>query len=124
MPQPPAETADDADLYRRRTGEAIRSVRGEMTQAQLADLLGVDQSTLSGWESGRYQAPLHVLPQIEEATGVRRGTILRLIGLVEDSIEAAIEGDPDLSVFGRRTVLGFYRYTRDEFNEGQSASNP
>lgn len=115
MPTPPD---DDADDLRRRIGEAIRSVRGELKQGPLADLLSIDQSTFSGWESGRYMAPLHLLPAIEEACGVRRGAILRRAGLIDDSIEAALESDPALTAFGRRTVLGFYLYTRDQFDEG------
>src|SRR5687768_10853447 len=104
MPALPDEATDE---LRRRIGEAIRSTRSEMNQGPLADQVGVDQSTLSGWESGRYMAPLHLLPLIEEACGVRKGAILRRAGLVEDSIEAAIESDPALTAFGRRTVLGF-----------------
>lgn len=95
-----------------------------MTQSQLADLIEGEQTTLSDYENARSRVPLHVLPQIEGACGVRAGTILRLAGLVEDSVDAAIEADPALTPFGRRTVLGFYQYTRDVFDEGQSASNP
>jgi transcriptional regulator with XRE-family HTH domain len=113
MPTPPDEVADD---LKRRIGEAIRSVRGEMKQAPLADLLGVDQSTFSGWESGRYMAPLHLLPAIEEACGVRRGAILRRVDLVEDSIEAAIASDPALDDRGRNAVASYYRFVRDEFS--------
>lgn len=108
----------DPDPVYRRIGEAIRSVRGEMSQDALAEAIGRDQRTLSGYELGRGRIPLDVIIEIETACGVRRGAILREAGLVEDSVEAAIESDPALTAFGRRTVLGFYRYTRDEFDPG------
>lgn len=99
-------------------GEAIRAVRGAMNQEDLADAIGKNQRTLSAYEDGRVRIPLHVIPLIEAACGARRGTILRQVDLVDDSTEAAIEGDPALTPFGRRTVLGFYLYTRDQFDEG------
>lgn len=113
MPPQPEEAADD---LKRRIGEAIRTVRGEMRQGPLADLLGVDQSTFSGWESGRYMAPLNVLPLIEEACGVRAGTILRLAGLVDDSTEAVILSDADLDDRSRHAVATYYRFVRDEMS--------
>lgn len=31
----------------------IKSIRGELSQAQLAELLGVEQATISRWETGK-----------------------------------------------------------------------
>jgi transcriptional regulator with XRE-family HTH domain len=111
--------AEEADDFKQRVGEAIRSVRSEMKQGPLAGQLGIDQSTLSGWESGRYMPPLHLFPLIEEACGVRRGAILRRLRLVDDDVEAVIESAPDLSERGRETVLSYYRFVRDDYDENR-----
>lgn len=116
-------TSGDTEPLYVAVGSAIRDVRGGMSQDDLAAAIGKNQRTLSAYEDGRVRVPLHLIPEIERACGARKGAVMRKAGLVEDSTEAAIEGDPDLTPFGRRTVLGFYRYTRDEFDEGQSASN-
>jgi len=98
-------------------GEAIRAVRGATSQEELAEAIGKNQRTLSSYESGRVAVPLHLVPVIEDTCGARRGTIFRRAGLVEDSIEAAIGSDPALTEKGRHTVLAYYRFVRDEYDE-------
>ena len=43
---------------------ALRSAHGEMTQAQLADLLGVTRQTIIAIEQGRYSPSLEMAFQI------------------------------------------------------------
>jgi transcriptional regulator with XRE-family HTH domain len=108
----------DIEALYRDVGEAIRSVRGAMSQDELASRIGKDQRTLSGYESGRVRVPLDVIVAIAEKCEVRASTILGRAGIVEVNTEAAIESDPTLTPFKRKSVLNFYRYTRDEFDEG------
>lgn len=103
----------DQDPVYRRVGEAIRETRGVMTQSQLADLIEGEQTTLSDYENARSRVPLHVLPQIEEACGVRAGTILRRAGLVDDDVEAVLESTSTLLPEDRAMIVRFYKHMRD-----------
>ena len=49
---------------------ALRFAAGEMTQAQLADRIGVTRQTLIAIEQGRYSPSLEVAFQIARALGV------------------------------------------------------
>ncbi len=49
---------------------ALRFSHGEMTQAQLADRIGVTRQTLIAIEQGRYSPSLEVAFQIARAFGV------------------------------------------------------
>lgn len=86
-------------------GDAIREVRGPMTQDELARAVGTDQGTVSKWESGRIWPGYDDLPKIEKAAGVPRGTILRRAGYVAEirTLDDWLEADstiprPDLDV--------------------------
>jgi transcriptional regulator with XRE-family HTH domain len=50
-------------------GERIKEARGEMTQRDLADALGVDPITVSRWERGVNELTTRKLRKIAEATG-------------------------------------------------------
>ena len=49
---------------------ALRFAAGEMTQAQLADRIGVTRQTLIAIEQGKYSPSLEVAFQIARALGV------------------------------------------------------
>jgi transcriptional regulator with XRE-family HTH domain len=50
-------------------GKRIREARGEMTQRELADLLGVDPMTVSRWERDVVDVSNRKVRRIAEATG-------------------------------------------------------
>lgn len=50
-------------------GERIRIARGDMTQVQLAEKIGVTAMTISRWENDAYPVPLWKLHKIADATG-------------------------------------------------------
>ncbi|MGY1858511.1 helix-turn-helix transcriptional regulator [Modestobacter sp. SYSU DS0290] len=50
---------------------ALRFARGEMTQAELADLVGVSRQTVIAIEQGRYSPSLEMAFLIARALGVR-----------------------------------------------------
>lgn len=91
----------------RQTYEAAR-----VSQLDIAAALGVDQPTVSKWARGMRRPPLDALPVTEDVCGVRKGTILRRAGYVEDgcNFRDAVLADPDLSEDDRRTLLGFYDF--------------
>ena len=81
-----------------------------MTQAELANALGVNQATVS--ELSRDVVPLSLdrMARIEQACGRPPGFILRQAGyLGELDLEAAILTAPELDDAGRRAVLGALR---------------
>jgi putative transcriptional regulator len=50
---------------------ALRFARGEMTQAELAERIGVTRQTLIAIEQGRYSPSLEIAFRIAHALGVR-----------------------------------------------------
>jgi transcriptional regulator with XRE-family HTH domain len=60
-------------------GARIASLRKEedITQVELADLLGVSQQTITAYESGRRRVPVSTLPRLAKLLGV---SIEELIG--------------------------------------------
>jgi transcriptional regulator with XRE-family HTH domain len=104
----------------RAVAEAIGALRAKgMSTRQIATEFGVSDPTITRWENGDRAPRLDQLPVLDALCGKTRGYVLTLAGYVEPmDIEAAIESDPALTPFGRRTVAGFYRYTRDEFDPG------
>ena len=52
------------------TIRALRSARGEMTQAELADRVGVTRQTVIAIEQGRYSPSLEMAFRIARALGV------------------------------------------------------
>lgn len=70
-------------------GKKIRAHRDELglTQAELADKLGLTYSSVSQWESGRATPRTPILRQLADLFGT---TVADLMG--EDAVEAAISG--------------------------------
>ena len=50
---------------------ALRAASGEMTQADLADRIGVTRQTVNAIEQGKYSPSLEIAFQIAHALGVR-----------------------------------------------------
>lgn len=96
--------------------EAIREAfagKG-LTQVQLAQRMGVDQTTVSRLANGKWgeaggPAP-DVLAKIEDAAGRPRGWILVRAGYLSEvlSVREAVEMDPRLSDDARRMILTLY----------------
>ena len=96
-----------------RLANALRATYEEAgtSQEELARALGVDQTTISGWARGHRRPPLEVLPEIERACGMQRGTILRRAGYVDDgpgALVSAIAGAPDIDETGKRILTSLY----------------
>lgn len=76
-------------------GAAIREVRGNLTQDELAAKLNTDQGTVSRWENGKLRPDLNDIKAIEDAVGVPHGTVLRRAGYIAEvvTVEDALEAD-------------------------------
>jgi transcriptional regulator with XRE-family HTH domain len=57
------------DLIKQKLAEAIARARGELSQAAFAKRLGVSQSTVQSWETGKNSPSLENLEKIAEVTG-------------------------------------------------------
>jgi transcriptional regulator with XRE-family HTH domain len=86
-----------------------------LNQVQLAQRMGVDQTTISRLANGKWgeqggPTP-DILARIEEAAGRPRGWILIQAGYVDDvrSTAEAIAVDPDLSDSARQIVSSYYQ---------------
>lgn len=99
-------------------GDAIRRTCREtgVTQKQIAEVTGKDQSTVSAWMKGENWAPLSALPQIDALCRMPRGHILREAGFIdEDTVDVAhaITIDPAIvDDLDRRAMLMHYSVVR------------
>ena len=67
-------------------GRAIRRARlGRMTQTELAEAIGVPQSTISQWENGHHQPQLERILQFEQALGLLPGVLASEAGYLRPS---------------------------------------
>lgn len=57
------------DTAWRITGNTLREARGDRTQAQVCEMLGVDQSTYSKWEAGISGPMIHYSGRLELVMG-------------------------------------------------------
>ncbi len=91
-------------------GEALRRARASTKQEVVATALGVDQPTVSRWESDKTRPTLEQISAFEEAVGRPKGFCLIAAGYVEMPTTAreAIEADPILDPALRTVVLGAY----------------
>lgn len=91
-------------------GKKIRAHRDELglTQAELADKLGLTYSSVSQWESGRATPRTPILRQLADLFGT---TVADLMG--EDTTEAAIKGT------SRMVPLLGYAHMGDFEDEGE-----
>ncbi|MDU4959641.1 MAG: helix-turn-helix transcriptional regulator [Sporomusaceae bacterium] len=51
-------------------GNRIRKIRGTLTQKELAEKLGVDNTTIASWEAGRREPDVDSLIKIAKLAGV------------------------------------------------------
>lgn len=81
-----------------------------ITQSELAEAMGVDQTTVSTWVRGMRRIPLDALPELEETMGVTVGTLLRKAGYVSygGDVVSAVAADPALNDSGRQAVIAVY----------------
>ena len=91
-------------------GEALRKARAATKQEVVAEALGVDQPTVSRWESDKTRPSLEQINAFEKAVGRPKGFCLIAAGYVEvpKTAREAIEADPSLEPGQRKVVLGAY----------------
>lgn len=121
----------DEDRLYRLIGERIRAARErvapKLSQARLAEKLGVSRASIVNIEAGRQRAPVHVLWQIAEilsveigflipthAEYVEEGAPVRLDAEIVEQIEEAANGDPAT----RRLLTAFISKARTHTPEG------
>lgn len=78
--------ARDVRVRAQRLGRAIRRHRGRMTQAELADRLGVSQSAVSQWETGTTEVTAEHMIRLEGVLGLRSGSLFVEAGYVDESL--------------------------------------
>lgn len=91
---------------------AFRDAVAGLTQEQIGEIVGVHQTTVSKWLTGKTQPPLEYLPAVEEHLGLQRGRLLRQAGFVDDDtdLETAIETAPaPIDPTDRQALLLLYR---------------
>ena len=89
----------------------VAAYRGRYVQAELAELLGVGQNTVSRWSTGAATPSLDDLVRIEDACDLPRGQILRHAGYAPSDLTVPdlIAEDPRLDAERRRMLLAAYR---------------
>ena len=78
---------DGEDARRSRLGEVVRLARGTLTQAELANRLGMKQPAISGWESGRVPLGVEQVWRIETVLDLPHGWITVASGLTAPDVE-------------------------------------
>ena len=74
---------------------ALRFARGEMTQAELGDRIGVTRQTIIAIEQGRYSPSLEMAFQIARVFGVPLDQVFRYADEGEQKYDAAPPRSPD-----------------------------
>ena len=74
----PVAINDDERAFFIALGGRIARIRKEqdITQAQLAELIGVSQQTMNSYESGRRRIPVSQLPEVAKRRGVATEALL------------------------------------------------
>lgn len=105
---------DEALLYRE-IGARLRRRRAEagLTQAQLADLIGVLRTSITNLEAGRQKAPLPVLYDACLALGVEIAAILPTVAEVAREVDLPVEVAGAVEAVPPRTAA-FLRELLDE----------
>lgn len=67
------------DMEKSEFGDRMRELReaAGLTQAALAEKLGVPQSAISQWEGGRHAPPVTSVPDLAKALGVEAGELFK-----------------------------------------------
>lgn len=93
-------------------GTVMRKIReSAMTQDDIAEKLGTHQAQVSRWERGLSEPSFEELALWEDALGRPRGTVLRTVGIVEQTtkVEDAIRSDGRLDAAGVEILLQLYK---------------
>lgn len=107
-------------------GRALKHLRAPtgVGQVELADRLGIDQTTVSRWERGLDAFPAYRVVQIEDALGLARGALWSAAGLMGlTSVETAIYADPGLGAMEQRTLVATYQALRNVPKRGGGAKS-
>ena len=109
----PMTDSSSSDLEVAETiGRSVRAAyTGRMTQVELGDAIGRDQSSVSQLVNGRRGVSIGELLAIEAACGRPAGWVLRHAGLVDGGpcdVLSALEADPALSDAARAALRAAY----------------
>lgn len=77
------DAPEDVQARRRRLGETLRGLRGDLTQAELALRLGRVQSVVSAWESGDGDLSAEQARAVDATLELPTGTLLARAGYVD-----------------------------------------
>lgn len=110
----------DPHIRRQAFGLALAHARkaAGLTQGALGQAVGYEQGSVTGWERGRTEPDPFVAAKLEEAVGVRPGTLTRKLGYLPLSatepgepitVTDAILADSTLDDDGRTAMLSTYR---------------
>jgi transcriptional regulator with XRE-family HTH domain len=100
---------DEARLYAaigtelRKLREAKRGASGRLTQSELANLVGLERTSITNIESGNQKVPLHVLYRLCEELGVHVQQVLPEISDVK-SQNSSSKGS-EFEIFGVKHPL-------------------
>lgn len=103
------------DEIAERVADAVRELYAAagLSQTELAERVGMDQTTVSRLARGVRPPTTIELVELEHAAGRPRGWVLARAGLLEVDrfvdVESAIVGDPELGEAGRVALLAAYR---------------
>lgn len=70
-------------IKKRRLEIESDSPSGRMTQRELGERLGRAESTVNGWETGKANVPLHLIPDLANVLQVSPVKLLRLAGALK-----------------------------------------
>lgn len=109
VPTPPGD--DDADVLAR-IGGAVRDVRKSagLSQLQLADLLGIDQTTVSAYERGQVDMSILTIVRIQRECHASTSAVFRKAGLVDDDPVAVLESIPGLDARDQAALVRFLKH--------------
>jgi transcriptional regulator with XRE-family HTH domain len=93
----------------RRFAAAVLRLRRDanLTQTQLGELVGVDPSRISNWETGGRIPNARQLAALAEVFGVDKETLVAELFVVND-VERALINDPMLTDDDRHALLTLY----------------
>lgn len=124
MPKRPKFEAEDpaASEIQRLAGERLRAIRliANINQTEIAEIIGVDQSTWSKWENGKREPSLLAVIRFASRAqasldliylGVPTGSNPLLVQLLRASAPGLLVPEPTDTVVDMDTVIASYRST-------------